>query len=279
MTRKILKLGIFIIVVGLILSIVGIFVMGEGDIKKITNFYNEDHLYEEKKYIVEDDNINSLKLKLTNRNIEIKRTKVNNIEIKYFDSEDDKLNLTGEESTLYITDETKSKFFNFFRWRSRECTLIEVKVPLDFELDLFMSTTINGSLNMTDIAIKNIDFTTTNGSVNFNNVIVSEELSSSLTNGNVILSSVQANKMVLITTNGYIKFSKVISNDINGVTTNGTIKLDINGNPDDYNIEAKTTNGKITFNGLSLANGVHQAQAPNKINVKTTNGGITININ
>lgn len=278
MTRKFLKLGIFIILVGIILSVAGIVILGEGDIRNLTRFYNEDHLYEEKNYKVEQDNIKSLNLNITNRHIEIKRTNVSNIEIKYFEKSTEQIDITETDNILYITNKHNNRYFKFFRWSSKNRIVIEIKVPLDFELDTFTSETINGGLTMSDIKINNIDYITTNGNVNFNNVVVSGNLKSGSTNGNVILESVHANNIHLTSTNGSIKLTNVASNIILGETTNGKINFDLIGNPDDYSITAKTTNGKITFNGLRLANGTHQAEKSNKIDVKTTNGSITINI-
>lgn len=278
MTRKFLKFGVFIILVGIILSVVGIIILGEGDIRNLTRFYNEDHLYEERNYKVDQDNINSLNLNITNRQIEIKRTNVSNIEIKYFEKSGDIIDITESDNTLYISNKHKNRNFKFFRWVSKNKIILEIKVPLDFEMDTFTSKTINGGLSMSDIKVSNIDYMTTNGNVYFNNVDVTGDFKSSSTNGNVILESVHAHEIQLASTNGSIKLTKVTANNILSETTNGKINLDLIGNPDDYSITAKTTNGKIVFNGLRLANGTHQAEGFNKIDVKTTNGSITINI-
>lgn len=278
MTKIIFKISIFIMVIGLVLSMISIFVLGEGDVMKIKSFYNEDDLYEEKHYTIDNADINSFNLELVNRNTEIKRANISNVNIKYFNSEYDSIVISEKNDTLLITNKFKNKFFNFFRWKSKDKSLILIEIPLEFELNLFISNTINGSLKMTDLRINKIDFKTTNGNSTFTNIEVKESLSSKSTNGTLNLENLEAKKVELSSTNGTLKLIKVKSDNISGATTNGTINLDIVGDPKDYAISAITTNGKITFNGLRLANDTHQDDGTKKISVKTTNGSININI-
>jgi DUF4097 and DUF4098 domain-containing protein YvlB len=165
------------------------------------------------------------------------------------------------------------------RFRGR--VTYEIKVPEDIDLEMIRS--VNGSVRIFG-PLGDVKARTTNGSIRLEDV--SGQISCSTTNGNVEALDIRG-QVLARSTNGslHLEIASVVD-DITASTTNGSITLDIVSRNIDANLEARTTNGRISVDfPVTLPAGWSSSKRRVEgkigdggplITLKTTNGSVRI---
>ena len=188
----------------------------------------------------------------------------------------DKIKIEIESGSHRITINTVFPKIRNFRGK----VSYKIKVPEGLELEKIRS--VNGNVNIYG-PVTDVRSTTTNG-----NIFISEasgQLVFSTTNGNVNVEDVYG-EISARSTNGSIYLEvDSISEKITARTTNGGISLTIDSKNIDADIEASTTNGRVTTDfPVTIQGGTISKRRLNGrigdggplISLKTTNGPIKI---
>ncbi len=277
MSKKLIKISIFIIILGITLSIIGL-VGFKGDLEVVAQLYNQDYLYESKDFS-STNNFEDISIDVLNRNLIFEQNDDNELKIIYFDSEDDFLKTSENGSSLIITNDAKLKIQRFPRWESIDIRDVIISLPSNFSGNI-TTKSLNGSIKFEDINIlKAIKVSTTNGNLDLIQIDKLDSIDFHTTNGYARVIDATIDDIKLSNVNGFHFVSDVIAKIIDITTTNGNIEVILNGNPSEYKVSTQTVNGKMYFNGKEVQNGTIQPTGIYEIKTETVNGKIKITIN
>jgi len=188
----------------------------------------------------------------------------------------DKIKIEIESGSGRITVNTIFPKIRNFRGR----VSYEIKVPEGLELEKIK--TVNGNVDISG-PVTDVRATTTNGDISISEA--SGQLICSTTNGNVNAEDVSG-EISARSTNGSIHLDiDSLSDEITARTTNGGISLTIDSKDIDADVEASTTNGRVTIDfPVTIQSGrISKRRLDGRIgnggpliSLKTTNGPIKI---
>lgn len=130
------------------------------------------------------------------------------------------------------------------------------------------------------VATNRIKATTTVGRVHMMQSSA-QELELKTTTGRIILNAVNASKITAEATTGSIEGTQVETNEIYCDNTTGRIQLAIKGDPTNYQINVRTSTGTMYYQDQKITGQQIESNpvgATKKVNIKTTNGNITLTI-
>lgn len=278
MDKKIIKLSIFTLIVGLIIAVVGL-VSVNGEMTLISDLYSNDGSYEDKVYLAEDKDIDEIDLQFNSRRIVFNSTDNDTIEVIYFDTERDNLEITQEYGKLNITNNYRpQRFFSSFGYTSLEKRTVVINLPKNVTYSVKVWSG-NGDIILEDVSnIVSLNTFAVNANLKVVNVTNLYSLHSQTTNGNLLIKDTTINNIELISINGNLSTVNVSSVNVSAQTTNGNISIALAAEPELYKIDTHTINGRVRFNGLKLSNGIYQQLGIYNVVAKTTNGNIKITI-
>lgn len=188
----------------------------------------------------------------------------------------DKIKIEIESGPRLITVNTVFPKIRSFRGK----VSYEIRVPEGLEIEKINS--VNGNINISG-PVTDVRATTTNGNISISEA--SGQLFFSTTNGSVNTEDVQG-EISARSTNGSIRLHvDSISDDIIVRTTNGGISLTIASKDVDADVEASTTNGRVTTDfPITIQGGQISKRRLNGrigdggplLSLRTTNGSIKI---
>lgn len=272
---KALKIFGVIIISLLVFGVAIYFLVNRDSEDYLLNLAVQDRDYTETIFTSETE-LDNLDFQMINRSIIVKRKDVENVEITYFQSEKDFIEIKEISGNLVLSNKVKRNAFNIFSRVSAEKKLITITIPRNYAYD-FKIKTINGDLLLEDLGVvKNIELGTINGSVTIKNIETTLNCKINSINGFILGENIISNNVHLETVNGEINLKNVVSNDIKLITTNGSIDVEVFGLFEEYRIDAHTTIGKVYYNDLVLANGIIHKEALKNIKISITTGNITM---
>jgi hypothetical protein len=276
MLNRVIKISLFIVVIGVVLSTIGVVVIGQ-DFESIVARYNKD---DEFTFVSQSSTSNTTKIIVQgiNRKIIVVPTLETEITLEYYESEKDYFEYSDSNGIIHLKNKVKwPQVWLFPNWLSPHITVVTVYIPESFSGNIELSST-NGAIEATDLPqINSIKASTTNGSVSFKRLDVLTNLFANTTNGNVLIEdSIVVGSIDAGTTNGQVSSTRNTSNTILLESTNGAIVVQQRGVKETYKIDVRTTNGKIRLDGLIIGSQVLNSSQTSLIKARTTNGNITI---
>lgn len=273
---KALKIFGVIIISLLVFGVAIYFLVNRDSEDYLLNLAVQDRDYTETIFTSETE-LDNLDFQMINRSIIVKRKDVENVEITYFQSEKDFIEIKEISGNLVLSNKVKRNAFNIFSRVSTEKKLITITIPQNFAYG-FKIKTINGDLLLDELGIlKNLEAGTINGSITIKNTEITLNCKINSVNGFILGENLIANNVHLETVNGEIDLKDVVSNDIKLITTNGSINVEVLGIFEEYRIDTHTTIGKIYYKDLILSKGITNKEALKNLKISTTTGNITIN--
>lgn len=273
---KALKIFGVIIISLLVFGVAIYFLVNRDSEDYLLNLAVQDRDYTETIFTSETE-LDNLDFQMINRSIIVKRKDVENVEITYFQSEKDFIEIKEISGNLVLSNKVKRNAFNIFSRVSTEKKLITITIPQNFAYG-FKIKTINGDLLLDELGIlKNLEAGTINGSITIKNTEITLNCKINSVNGFILGENLIANNAHLETVNGEIDLKDVVSNDIKLITTNGSINVEVLGIFEEYRIDTHTTIGKIYYKDLILSKGITNKEALKNLKISTTTGNITIN--
>lgn len=156
--------------------------------------------------------------------------------------------------------------------KAAECCLKTTNASIhlkDFDGNTLKVETSNASLNGESIRCQQQLWKTCNGSIKLTSMEASR-LSAATSNGGIITNSCRAEELTFTTSNASIAFDGASGSRLRFHTSNASITGTVCGNPDEYRIEARTSNGNCNLPNFWGAN---QAKLLSAI---TSNGRIHV---
>ena len=275
--KKVLGIALLTIIVGVVLTVVGFF-MSDGT--NVDLFNRPEYSLTELSY--EADEIDDMIMYFGNRAVEIYPSESGLIEIKYYEAENDWVDVTVESTSLELINRTKWYLgINFGFWGIGQTNYFKVLIYIpagliNYDLDI---TTSNGAIDLSDLTnLNDVDLNSSNGAIKIENAEVKGALKAITSNGKIIFTEVIALESINVhTSNGEIDLSNITTNDLKAQTSNGPINVDILGNYDDYRIELDTSNGSTYIDGDEKNDSVYNPSIDNVIELDTSNGTIRLN--
>lgn len=262
MTKKVLGIAGVITAIGLIIAIIGLFVIGF-DFAKL----DLDEDYTEKVFTVSDSEITSIKVHTDIMKVKVcyREDDKNEIRITYYKNNKHNPTVTNEDGTVTLNDESKS-FFSFGMVgikRSRLETVVEI--PKNNKTLKISVETSNAKITADNLVADNLYLESSNGSIDvsgeFTNDIYCKTSNASINGGNI-----KAHTITFNTSNGSCNAETIISQNLNIDTSNAGINIhNINS---DF-VKLGTSNGSISL-GDTIAEDSFYAETSNaNINTKS----------
>lgn len=292
MFKKILAV---IFILGFLVAGVG-FVLVKGDFSMISKAVNIDSEYEYKEYTSEEE-FSMIFADLSSHNIVFHKSSNEKLEIKYYESEKDKVKINIQDGKLSLIGEyTKPNSIIKIRIKSYKVSTINIYLPKVFydDVNIFLAS---GNISIKNFAFNNLKIETVSGNTTLENITVSNNMYLRFTSGNLNLKASQVSNDVTIkgvsgnfevdtmvaksiavtTTSGNIELTNLTSDTIETRTTSGNIKVEIKGKKDDYRADLAITTGIITYDGLRVSTQVINSSKEKSLLAHAVSGKIKIN--
>jgi len=294
---KLLKFGVILLILGIVASIAGFLLSSDNP---GTYFENEDYVKMEETIAVGE--ITNISVLVNNRKVIFGLSDSADIELVYYESENDPIDVTQTSDTLSVENEIVW-YFNWFsglQWFTRlndvyyelyiylpDTILYDIDVDalngaieindLSAFGDLILETT-NGGITLQDITCDTLRISTTNGDFTLSD-LVADTMSVYTTNGRLTATNLTSTtgKMSLKTTNGIINATTLSTSELDCSTTNGNITVSMTGVFADYETDLSTTNGLIYVDDEVTDDGHYNTSQTDAIDISTTNGVIHLN--
>ncbi len=276
--KTLFKIALGLVIVGIIIGIAGIIAGGAG-VFGTTN--PDDYILIEESYDV--GSIDKVVLQFANKRIYILPSESDQIEIKYYETEQDPVVITETSSTLsFIEDNDWDFFWSFdFSWlwnHSAQYTHCYLYLPVGstFAIDAMTS---NGDISIEDLTnLDYLDLHTSNGAFEFTNIAVDNDLVATTSNGGIdVLNVICGGLFDVATSNGAIDVTNLTADEIEADTSNGSITFSVVGAYADFRIILDTSNGSMYIDGNKVADGRYNTDRSREINLDTSNGTIRLN--
>jgi DUF4097 and DUF4098 domain-containing protein YvlB len=276
MLNKILKISFIVVIVGIVMATVGVVVVGQ-NFEEIMDWYNRDEEYAAVEQAT-DELFTKITIEAVNRKVIISPTAESEIKINYYESDKDFFIYTEKDGEISLKNKVLSPYVWIFpTWVSPEINTITIELPDTFVGELKLIST-NGNIEIRNISsLEQVSMTTTNGSVVVKNINIIANIFAASTNGLITFEdNVIEGNLYASTTNGTITLKNNDCDAISVSTSNGNVNITHPGLKDDYKIDVRTTNGKITLDGLKISSQVLNINKTSSIKARTTNGSISI---
>ncbi len=257
----------------LIIAFVCLLVGGIGSIVAYSN-YEPNSISESAE--IDSAAINSLEVRAHNEKVEIIPTSDSAITVeltgKGIGNNENKLITEENGDVLAIETETENRKifnFNFFEMSKK----LVINLPLK-EYESLQIENDNGSINMKELAIKDVYATTKNGKIDLQD-ISANKAEVSTNNGKIQLENIEG-ELIGKTNNGAISLlTKELDRAIHFQTDNGSIEIITEKEPTNAVLDTKTNNGSINLFDDSSYNMI-TGEGENTIKLRTKNGSISV---
>lgn len=289
--NKAIKIGLTLVIIGLVLAVVFGVVSGEG-------FQTEEYTLVEQNYTV--DQFDMFSFDLENKAVTVQTTDSNTVTVTYYVSERDAINVTENGTSIsFVEDVEWYNWFVFgFSWfQDPAVDHVIISIPADLMVSFEIVTsngaitmeglnaiqsldldTSNGGIELTDLAIaENLVAHSSNGGLDLTNLAVDGTIVATTSNGKVDVSGLVAESVDLRTSNGNMICSSVQTDELSLDTSNGSITVNVAGVFEDYSLTMMTTNGHYEINGETVVINHYHDDASKSIECVTSNGNIYIN--
>jgi len=275
--RKVIGITLLLVFLGVVFTVVGFFMSDETNLNL---FERPDYTLTELTYEAAD--VSELKMIFSNRAIEVFPSETDQIIIKYYEAENDWIDVTLEEEGLELINRTRWVFgisWGIWNWGGVDVYNVEVYLPASVLDYVLYVTTSNGAISIMDITdLKKLNFKSSNGAIKIEDVHVTDYFKADTSNGKVILDNVTCDALVSVhTSNGEIEIDHLNAQNINAYTSNGSIEVNIYGQYSQYRVEMDTSNGSTYIDGEEKNDSIYNPSLSNVINLDTSNGSIRVN--
>lgn len=307
------KAIISVVVIGIILTTIGIILAG-GSFEKIVDAFNSDDEY---RFMEKSGNqeVKALNIKMSAGNVIFHIFDGEGYKIDYYESEYDIKEVSFEDNTLNIINKVKFrlKIFNI-NFKSSKISTLNVYLPNSFNGKANIETA-SGNITISDYNFESLIINVSSGNTKLSNVNVEEDVNINTSSGTISLSSFRAKSLdiksssgginiddIAIDTKVYIKSSSghidinegiidsievyassgnvdiidVECDDIDVVLSSGKTKIKLIGNVDDYKIDARTSSGSIYYQGNKIKGSIYDPSGSKSIKVRCSSGNIEI---
>lgn len=241
-----------------IASIVAAVLITTGIVVGIVSFsffgIDRERIAEKSGYVKEieefaSNSIDNIKVYVTDRDVAIKHSNTNKIEVEYYKDINGGTKLEQNGSTISLESHNNftnfgfSTLLDFIKRANTDIKHVIIRVPINYAGDFNIETT-NGVITAQDYdKVKDVLFKSTNGRINAND-IVAKSFKAQTSNSSITLKNISSQTDVSAQSrNGKIDFDNVVSNDnMNTSTTNSSIRL---VNSSSEKITATSTNGSV----------------------------------
>lgn len=212
----------------------------------IKNYFNDDHNYESKSLIIENETTN-ISIELIDRNINVLTT-TNNSYIEYFvHKEKDVLSNNYEDNQFNFKLEKKKTLTNFLNTKYTSSKVRKVNLYINEEVKELTIKNVYGEILFDNSELNNLKITSTTGAVKLKDLKIKESLNISLTTGKIHLTNIDALLIDVVNTTGNIVLNNLNATYIKAKTTTGNIN--ITDQRDNIGYLANVTTGNITLKG------------------------------
>jgi DUF4097 and DUF4098 domain-containing protein YvlB len=290
---KLLKVGLLLIIVGIIAVIV---IPLTTDNQVFSFNSDENYTLTDKSYSF--DKFDSFDFDFDNRNVFIYESEDDDVHVSYYLHEKDILEFNDEstELTISISRRWVDNLFIFDIGINRDyydvylylpSTLIdsslnikssngEINVDTDMQYQSIYIKSSNGDIELNNLQAISIDTNTSNGDIKLDNIQATNSITGDTSNGKVYLDQVVSDEIYFDTSNGRIEATNITALDVKLESSNGKVFLSINGNMDDYKIDLSTSLGDRTVNDLQISSGILNSNESNSVKLKTSNGDVEV---
>ncbi|WP_457945135.1 DUF4097 family beta strand repeat-containing protein [Caproiciproducens sp. LBM24188] len=179
------------------------------------------------------------------KEISVERVEGDSICLTYQSSKQDQFTYTNTNGVMKLINHSQGGFhtFDFFDWDPQ--SRVTVSVPESYAGEVYLSTS-NGTISAENLSHATVlTCSTSNGKVLLSDV-QAERISANNSNGRIVFTDVTASKVNADTSNAEISLQKLNAPDIELETSNGGIRGSIVGREEDYTIHTDTSNGSCT---------------------------------
>jgi len=294
--KKILKIGLGLILIGF----VGMIVFGvvSGEAWSDAFITGDEYSLVERTYTV--DEFSKLVIDVEDKSIEIRTTDDTEISVSYYVHEKSPVISSIDDDTLTI--ENHILWYNYFLlnfdWFAPSAIhQLVIYVPSSYVSSMDINTS-NGTIYIGDnISFTELDVYTSNGAITLEDVVVNDDLTVTTSNGVITIDGlmvdgvfkaitsnglidanlIEANKVDLSTSNGAIEASNIDSTNITLDTSNGRITMNSMTSFDSTYLKMSTSNGSYYLNGDKVTTNSYHDGLSVKIDLHTSNGNVYVN--
>lgn len=273
-----IPVGVVLVVIGNIFgggSGVGIISNGKFSLSSGKTFDFESNDYKD---------IDRILVDVSNAKINIEQTTEDSfgIEVHLYGIQNDPV-ITCENKQLQLVESGKNFIFNFnfFDLFSHDGeNKVTIKVPQNVKLSQADLSTNNGAVELMDISTDNLKVKSSNGKIQLSKMNVTKDTVVETSNGKIICDGTFSGSTLFKSSNGAIEVNGNLSGDVTCKTSNGRIEyIEKSKHISDINLTADTSNGSIYINEAKVEHNYSQnVGAQNSLNLKSSNGAITVTI-
>ncbi|MBN2504194.1 MAG: DUF4097 family beta strand repeat protein [Bacilli bacterium] len=291
--NRTLTMGLILILIGTALSFT-FGITSEGSFE--TYFGGEEFTYTELSYSADD--FTGFDISLKNKAVTILPSTTGNIEIKYYETEKNWVDVDSDGATLMLDNDTEW-YYNLILWfnifRLNKYMQFYLYLPTDTSYDINLATS-NGDVDLNDLIENHVSLSSSNGDINLTEASINGEFNATTANGRIILDSVDISEEAeLFTSNGQIKLddvtvpnidlstsngkiivSGITADVVHAETSNGDIEISVEGSLAEYHLVMATSNGSYYLNGVKVTANVYNTDQSKRIDAESSNGDVEI---
>jgi len=293
---KLLAIGASLLGAGLVVTVTGGILSGEGFALGPTASYSPvEHAYAA-------TGIDTISFEAENRRVVVTPSETDEITLSYNDSTDDFLVITDAGGVLAITNTVhwySHMFMNMGMMNFGTYSTVNIGVPTGYSFTLNLASlngavsvsnlptvasvdlsTSNGNIDVINVGgLSSVDAVTSNGVITVTNVDCAGEITLRSSNGNVNLGGVIAPSINAQSSNGRVHGEDITADDVTFHSSNGNITLEINGQLSEYYVKLSTLNGSLYMDGVKVTQNAYNTSLANKLDLSTTNGSVYLTFN
>jgi hypothetical protein len=221
-----------------------------------------------------------IRVVMINKSIQVLPSTSDKIELKYYQSEKNWIEISTEGNILDIENKTEifHMFFNWFSWfQNQAFHQFILYLPLDMIFDLDLSTS-NGAIDISDLSeLGTLRLRSSNGAIVLGEITLINSIDAYTSNGLVEFNQLIVQNLAKArTSNGKIIVEKTTVGELDVQTSNGAVNVELHGTHSMYRIDMATSNGSKTLNGVKTDASIVNPSASLDVRVRTSNGPISI---
>lgn len=281
--KILLKAGAIAIAAGLVLLVIGVLTGSKNGISIGSDFkvnINEEDAYTYEK--LDFTGADSIDVDIYNAKIAVVQTDSSKFgvsaNIKSISGEPK----IGVENGVLTFEQSRTGIFNIFSWDLGELfngneNIVTIYVPRNVDLKTVKLHTSNGAISIEDVKVDEITADTSNGAILAKDVTVAKKSVFTSSNGKIELYGTFNESTYAKTSNGKMIGDGTFKGDTEFKTSNGAIEFTSAVKRSLCEIEADTSNGSVRVDGNKMSDEYNEnSGAPNSVELKTSNGSITI---
>ncbi len=247
---KILKVSMIFALIGLPLTIVGLFAIGF-NFDKLNN--KGDPITYEETYNYQD--INNFKLSIPYGEVEFKvNNDIENVKLKIETFEKEKWTYNINEG-LFLVENTSNSFVNswwniFSSYRKSSKVYIEIPSAATFDkVDLSLSA---GNMAINDLSFNELSTKVSAGKLTLNNIQGTSIISKNSA-GKTLIDNAKVKSMDLTVSAGELRLNSVSVDELKFKVSAGNLNANINGSLESYDVNVEVSAGNCNINNQNVA--------------------------